>query len=236
MGLAKTAMMEAEERGWDAPDTWICANCVADSFLKEVIAENLAERECSYCGRTAAAAIAAPAEAVMEVIAATVHYYYAAPEDAGVPWEDGEWAIPTMDIIEVLGELDFDAHSAFFSDVLDGFHSSFWVEGADGYWAATRTNDRLPLAWKAFVGTVKHRTRFHFLAQAEGAADDQDLLTPNDVLRSIAELLRNFDYLQEIAAYSGQNQSVISVQNQPSILVRCRPVIPIWIRPLTPVG
>lgn len=136
----------------------------------------------------------------MEVIAATVHYYYAAPQDAGVPWEDGEWAVPTMDIVEVLGELHFDAHSGFFDDVLEGFHSSFWVESADGFWTATRANDRLPLAWKAFVETVKHRTRFHFLAQAESIAKAQDYLTPDEVLSSVAELLQKFNFLQEVPA------------------------------------
>jgi len=198
MGLAKTAWMDAEARGWDAPDKFVCEECVPDIFLKEVVADNLEQDVCDYCGRESEEPIAASVESVMEVIAETVYFYYAAPQDAGVPYEDGEWAVPTMDITDVMGELEFDCHSDLFDDVLSGFNSTCWVETANGFWASTRTNQRLRLAWKAFVEMVKHKTRFHFLAQHEGAAYDPDYLTPDIVLSSIAELLRKFEFLQTV--------------------------------------
>lgn len=51
MGLAKTAWMDAEARGWDAPDKFVCEECVPDLFLKEVVADNLEQDVCDYCGR-----------------------------------------------------------------------------------------------------------------------------------------------------------------------------------------
>lgn len=198
MGLAKTAWMEAEARGWDAPDKFVCEECVPDLFLKEVVAYNQEQDVCDYCGRAGEEPIAAPVESVMEVIAETVHYYYAAPQDAGVPYEDGEWAVPTMDIADVMGDLEFDCRSDLFDDVLSGFNSTCWVETANGFWAATRANQRLRLAWNAFVEVVKHKTRFHFLARREDAAYDPYYLTPDIVLSSIAELLRKFEFLQTV--------------------------------------
>ena len=198
MGLAKTAMMEAEARGWEAPDKYVCADCVHESFLKEVVGENLEQAACDYCGTESDELIAAPVNAVMEVIADTVYYYYAAPQDAGVPYEDDEWAIPTLDIAEVMGDLEFECQTDLFNDVLSAFNNTCWIETANGFWTATRTNQRLRLAWKAFVEMVKHKTRFHFLAHGKAADFAADSLTPDAVLGAIAELLRKFEFLKEV--------------------------------------
>jgi hypothetical protein len=40
MGREKSRMMEAEERGWNEPDGYVCADCVDDAFLKDVIRGN----------------------------------------------------------------------------------------------------------------------------------------------------------------------------------------------------
>ncbi|HWZ47555.1 MAG TPA: HEPN-associated N-terminal domain-containing protein [Herbaspirillum sp.] len=200
MGQAKTAMMESEARGWDAPDSWVCTECVEDAFLKELVTANEEECECSYCGRVSDTPIAAPAECVMQAIADTVYYWYAPPQEVGVPYEDGEWVIQTSVTAEVMAELGLDCQAQFFEDVLSGFHNTCWAECSEGFWAATRENQLLRLAWKSFVEVVKHRTRFHFLAQKDGVAYDTDYLTPDEVLSSIAELLRKFEMLWEVQA------------------------------------
>ncbi|AMP15503.1 HEPN-associated N-terminal domain-containing protein [Collimonas pratensis] len=198
MGLTKTAMMESEARGWDAPDSWVCAECIEDPFLKVLITENAEACECSYCGHTSDTPTAAPAACVMEAIADTVFYWYGAPQDIGVPYEDGEWAVQTSDTAEVLRELELDCQDQFYDDVLSGFHNSCWADCSEGFWAASRQNQLLPRAWKSFVKTVKHQTRFHFLAQKDGVAYDRDYLTPDELLSSIAEHLRKFGMLREI--------------------------------------
>lgn len=198
MGLTKSAMMESEARGWSAPDSWVCVECVGDAFLKELVKANWEECECSYCGRTSATPIAAPAQCVMQAIADTVFHWYAEPQNVGVPYEDGEWAIQTFDTAEVLMELGVDFQAQFYDDVLFGFNNSCWVECSDGFWTAARENQLLPRAWKSFVEVVKYQTRFHFLAQKDGVAYDTDHLTPDEVLSSIAELLRKFEMLREI--------------------------------------
>ncbi|AMO95520.1 RES domain protein [Collimonas fungivorans] len=194
MGLTKTAIMESEAQGWDAPDTWVCTECVGDAFLKKLITANQRECECSYCNTS----IAAPTECIMQAIADTVFYWYAAPQDTGVPYEDGEWAIQTSDTFEVLSGLDFSCQAQFLDDVISGFHNSCWVEKSEGFWGITRENQLLSRAWKSFVEVVKHRTRFHFLTQKDGEAYDRNYLTPDEVLSSIAEYLRRFGMLREV--------------------------------------
>ncbi|WP_211475082.1 HEPN-associated N-terminal domain-containing protein [Collimonas humicola] len=200
MGLTKAAMMASEARGWDAPDSWVCAECVEDPFLKELITANAEEYECSYCGHTGDAPTAAPSECVMEAIANTVFYGYGAPQDIGVPYEDGQWAVHTSDTAEVLRELEFYCQDQFYDDVLSGFHNTCWVDCSEGFWAPSRENQLLPRAWKSFVKTIKHQTRFHFLAQKDGVAYERDYLTPDEVLSSIAEYLRKFGMLREVPA------------------------------------
>jgi hypothetical protein len=51
MGLAKQAMIEAEERGWEVPDKCVCADCVEDDYLKGVIEANAGAYTCDYCER-----------------------------------------------------------------------------------------------------------------------------------------------------------------------------------------
>ena len=46
MGLAKTAWMDAQERGWSAPDTYVCADCVDEGYLKGLIPDNVSSKIC----------------------------------------------------------------------------------------------------------------------------------------------------------------------------------------------
>lgn len=85
MGRVKAEMMEAEERGWHALDTYVCADCVEDEFLKSLISNNCETDTCDYCGRKSDELIAAPTEVIQEAIAGAVFYYFNDPTNAGVP-------------------------------------------------------------------------------------------------------------------------------------------------------
>jgi len=49
MGLAKTEWMEAQERGWEAPEKSVCPDCVDDDHLKAVIRRSLTSLTCAFC-------------------------------------------------------------------------------------------------------------------------------------------------------------------------------------------
>ena len=110
MGLVKNEWIEAQERGWSAPDTHVCADCVEDFYLKDLICDTACASTCDYCGRQAAQLIAAEAGVVMEAVYGAVNTYYAEPSGAGVPYEGG-FIVEPIDIDEVLGNLGFDGAS-----------------------------------------------------------------------------------------------------------------------------
>src|SRR5215469_18010410 len=113
MGGVKAEWMEAQERGWSAPDDmYVCADCVEDPFLKGLIRDLATATTCSYCRRHATHAIAADAGEVMEAIYNTVRTYYSEPTVAGVPYDEG-FIVDPIDIAEVLDNLGLQGHARF---------------------------------------------------------------------------------------------------------------------------
>src|SRR5689334_15739109 len=109
MGGAKRAMMEAEDRGWSADEKFVCARCVEDDHLKEIVKSKANHNSCDYCGRRAKAS-AAPLEAVVEPVFDTLTYFFAEPAEAGVPRDDGEWLIEPQSTQEALDDIGLEGH------------------------------------------------------------------------------------------------------------------------------
>jgi RES domain-containing protein len=190
MGLVKNEWIEAQERGWSAPDTYVCVDCVEDSYLKDLVRDTACANTCDYCGRHAAIAIAVEAGVVMEAVYDAVHAYYAEPTVSGVPY-DGGFIVEPIDIAEVLGELGFDGHPDFLQAVIDAeVNGDGFVPAANGHWAGNHPHEVLSSAWNLFSYTIKHETRFHFAnAPRLGAASPYEIEIA-DVLPAIARRLR----------------------------------------------
>ncbi|WP_066492494.1 HEPN-associated N-terminal domain-containing protein [Burkholderia mayonis] len=189
MGLAKTAWMDAQERGWSAPDTYVCACCVDDAYLKALIQDNASSNTCDYCERQGTEYIAAEAEVVMKAIFDTIHTYYCEPASGGVPY-DGGFIITSISIGDVLDQLDFRGHPDFVDAVIEAeANGDYFVPAADGHWAGSHLHEMLSGAWKLFCYTVKHETRFHFANTPREAESPYDIDIA-DVLPAIAEHLR----------------------------------------------
>jgi RES domain-containing protein len=190
MGLAKAEWIEAQECGWSAPDTHVCADCVEDSHLKYLVRKMASAYTCDYCGRHAAQAIAAEASVVIEAVYDTVHTYYGEPTDAGVPY-DGGFIVPAIGIVDVLGELGFDGHPDFLQAVIDAeANGNDFVPVADGHWAGSHPHEVLSSAWHLFSEAIKHETRFHFANTARSSVASPYEIDVADVLPAIAERLR----------------------------------------------
>src|SRR5262245_19397904 len=82
---------EAYERGWDAPEKYVCGECFEDQHLKDVVDVNCESTRCDYCGREDEVEIAAPLSAVVDPIADALEAYFADPGAAGLPRDSGEW-------------------------------------------------------------------------------------------------------------------------------------------------
>ena len=190
MGRAKDEWMEAQERGWSAPDTYVCDDCVEDPFLKESIRSMASVGNCDYCRRYASHAIAAEAAGVVEIIYNAVHTYYGEPARAGVPY-DGGFIVTPIDIDEVLGELGFDGHPDFVEAVVDAeANGDGFVPVADGHWAGSHPHELLSGAWSIFTDAIKHTTRFHFANRPRSTWSSPYEMDVADVLPTIAERLR----------------------------------------------
>ena len=190
MGGAKTEWMEAQERGWSAPDTFVCGDCVGDPYLKELIKGAVCANTCDYCGRSGGADIATSAEVVIEAIYAAVHTYYCEPAAGGVPYDQG-FAIKPIDIEQVLYNLGFDGNSDFVQVVVDAeVNGDYFVPAADGHWAGSHPHEVLSFAWRSFAHTVKHETRFHFSTGPQADVTSPYEIDVREVLPAIAARLR----------------------------------------------
>ena len=190
MGGAKTEWMEAQERGWSAPSTYVCPRCVEDRYLKQLIRDAVTANTCNYCGRGAATAIATEAGVVIKAVYGTVRAYYCEPSSGGVPY-DGGYIIDSIGIRDVLENLGFDGHRKFVDAVIDAeVNDDHFVSAADGYWAGSHAHQVLSSAWQQFCHTVKYETRFHFanLPPSQGVST-QDIEV-SQTLPEVTEQLR----------------------------------------------
>lgn len=190
MGQVKDAYLEAQERGWDAPDTFACARCVEDEYLKSLLAATAARRRCDYCGRRSAKPIAAPTQVLVAAIFDAVHRYYCEPAAGGVPYDKGYLveAMPFSDVLEALG---FEAQPELYDAVIGSeVNGDYFVPAADGYWAGSHDHNVWSSGWSQFAHTVKHETRFHFAHVPASPVDSPFELDVRRALPTIAERLR----------------------------------------------
>jgi hypothetical protein len=161
MGRVKEDWIEATERGWSAPDTAVCPDCVKDPYLKQLLASSAIHNTCDYCGRTAESPIAADTEVLVEAVWKTVGTYYCDPTD-GVPYDHG-FIVDPIDFPEVLFDLGFSGHARLMED-MEGTDTNCagFVEAVNGDWAGSHADQVAMTAWSLFSHDVKHRTRFHF--------------------------------------------------------------------------
>ena len=190
--------MEDQERGWAAPeDKFVCAGCVEDEFLKDVIAGNLTKKECDYCGNESAVDIAAPVEAIMEPISSAFFYFYSDPDSSGMPYDKG-WVfdvdITTEDALDNIG---LECHEDLLQDVAAAFSNALWVEAAGGNWASSHPSEIMAYAWERFVREIKHKSRFFFSAISPDPYDP-DGYSPSNILAEIDQAAKNLDLIKKV--------------------------------------
>jgi len=192
---------ESLERGWDAPDKFVCADCVEDDFLRGLIEANLASRKCTYCGRGSRGYIAAPVESIMPAIFSALHYYFNDPDSACVPYDTGYVFEPTTTTEEALYAISLKCQEDLFGDITGAFRNDLWTKTADGHWAGTHYSDTMAYAWDRFVRTVKHECRYFFTSKVK-VDKYSDELPPLAVLATVREIIGHFELFQFLPAGS----------------------------------
>ncbi len=201
MGLAKSEMMDAEDRGWYEPDGYVCADCVEDEFLKDIIRDHADQQECDYCGRQTESDSAAPVAVLMEPIAHAVLYYFNDPTQAGVAY-DGGWMAPLAGTHDVLMTIRLECNDELFEDIADAFVYKEWVSAANGHWTSSHKNEELSALWDKFVNILKYEFRFFFQhphASKPANTWDRD---PQGILHTIGDLVNELDLLSHLPVES----------------------------------
>lgn len=195
MGLCDDALIEAEYRGWRDPETFVCANCVYDSYLKKVVQEGASSTSCSYCDNSSSEYIAAPFSTLMDVVSETFLRFYSEPNDAGVPSDSGKWLFgeAITDTADALAGFEDFCADGVFDEIERSFTTNDWFPCADGHWSSSHHHEELGHAWAAFVREVKYVRRYFF---GRSLADED--WTPNDTLGAVSLLQEVLSLLGEL--------------------------------------
>ncbi|PKH70889.1 hypothetical protein CXF96_14820 [Stenotrophomonas sp. Betaine-02u-21] len=158
MGRVKHEWTEAQERGWVSLEGNTCEVCLNQEDIWRLLRSH--KGDCAYCGDSGIPVLAL--EHVQEHLYEVIGTYYAEPTNAGTPWVDGEWIVPTVETDDVLQELGFFPVDALREEIVDADLTEHWVEAARGHWSDVQDEDLLLHSWESFSYAAKHQTRFNF--------------------------------------------------------------------------
>lgn len=185
------------DRGWVAPDRFVCPDCVEDGYLKNLIENSADSACCDYCGREEEILIAAPVEAVMPAVMGALNHQFAEPAAAGVPYEtrEGGYAVDPTDTAEALMSLPLECHDELFEDVVAAIFNDAWVYAAGGHWASMQTNQELIYGWQRFSEHVKHRQRYFFtLSEPDNGPD----IEPSRLMSELADVVSEVGLIERM--------------------------------------
>lgn len=192
--------MELIERGWDAPDKHVCAECVEDEFLKDIIQSNVSAQTCDYCESRSDEPIAAPVEAIMHPIGGAFFANFADPSSAMLPRDDGDWIQELTYTHDALESLPLTCHDDLFEDVARSFHNWGWVQCAKGFWLSEHDSTVWRWNWENFERTVKTRTRYFFAGTVLEDSGNDEISSPGDLLRLIGSMAQELDLYKTLEA------------------------------------
>lgn len=188
-----------EEEVWSAPDKYVCTDCVEDDYLKMIISGNLAKRKCDYCGKGSRGYIAAPVDSILGPVASAIYYYFNDPVNGGVPYDEGLVFDATHSTGDALYSIGLECHEQLFDDLANSFRNDWWIETADGFWAASHTSEIMTWAWEKFIRTVKHHTRY-FFSTITPAGHEPEKYAPTALLSSIGQAVSGLELIDSLPA------------------------------------
>lgn len=202
MGRAKDEWMRSQERGWDAPDKYVCGKCFEDEYLSSVAQTDAEEPCCDYCGREDKAGnpISAPLSALLKPIAKALFARFEEPGAAGLPRDTGEWIGEERitDTYDALLSLPLNCEAELFEDIARSFHNTAWYPCAKGFWLDLHKHVELEYSWAHFVEYVKHQSRYFFgLYDGDREERNDD---PLSLLQEIGSLSESLGIIRTVPA------------------------------------
>lgn len=179
MGRLKEDWLEDQDRGWRESDKYVCPRCVKDDYLRKLVRGDLIACACDYCGRRSRSPIAARVNVLLKAIYPAVAAYFNEPNDAGVPFDEGEYLVEPWSMDEIFESFGLEELPELMQDLIDAdTYDGGRVPAAGGHWASSHEHDMMMASWQHFAHTVKHVTRYHFanmLPSESGEPGDVDI-------------------------------------------------------------
>lgn len=174
----------------------VCSSCFSDHDLRERIRDIGGPRGCDACGT-----YHSPTSTITEVckhIESCLRKYWGFAVDQ-LPYvtAEGGYQGATWDTYDLLLEqigidLPRDSGDQLLYALIHGITEEIWC---DYDWGALDEDVALQTSWERFCETVKHERRFFFQAIGNSSRDS---FSPEDLLKSIANISDNIGLIQEI--------------------------------------
>lgn len=204
MGFVKQQMIIDQERRWSAgavDNVFVCASCVDDTALAEVVRQNVSTSTCSYCagGPGTAVRYGAPLSAVVERIVEAICVDYDDPANQ-LPYcgREGGYQGIVCDTQTVLDEVGFAPSSCELTD--DVCRAIVQDDWCSKDWAILDAVSRRRHGWDAFKAMTKHRRRYTFWNAGDESVEPghPDYMPVGEMLRRLigdalaADLIREY--------------------------------------------
>jgi hypothetical protein len=200
MGFWKRRLEEIESRGWNMrEDKLICASCVGDPDLAELVRQNCEEDDdCDYCDNQSAA----PTEIIVERVMRSIRTEWIPIDEASLPWdsEEGGFAFPErhVNFWEITWTVLPRANEKFVRDLENSVHGTIWIsESIYGSEFATV----LDSSWRQFTDIVKFKSRFVFLVEPDPNEDSfppDDSIPPGKFLDTFGRICSDLGLFREL--------------------------------------
>ena len=207
MSLVMAEYEEQEYRGYRRIENkFVCPTCFTDKPIQQEILRRAKSRVCSYCGKTATKAFAAPMDKIQEFIMDAIRYEWGDPQDEGGIWdsEDKKWIVTeAIDYWELF--LHPDIMPTESDEVLNDLHDSLldreWSVAAN---STKEAGQSLAYSWQHFSYHVKHAARYVFYHKFSHQAhfEDHDIIPVSRMLGAIQSLIRRSKIIEAIHADS----------------------------------
>lgn len=187
-----------DERGpsYYYDDLYACPACVNDSYLANVLAANLEDEPCSYCGAAKAARISI----ICGEISATILAYYTDPVNV-LPYDTREGGFQGEDFSasELVAEefCDWTDRENLLNDVVTAFEDDHKAWCDRDYYGLSHF-ETLHYSWNDFSEQVKHRTRYLFLQRLDRIRESEGQIPPRKMLNALGKLFKEFDLFCEL--------------------------------------
>jgi hypothetical protein len=188
--------------GFSGVDAALCLDHITDDVLRQLVADDATENECSYCGRIAEGGkpFAVPMDIIGDHVWEAASWVYADP--GYIEYHDGEpWATENLTetnevMYEILGDaVDQTVGDAVILAFTDAVNDrEYWVDNDHGY--------LFSLGWSTFVNTVRTESRFIFIGSSTRVGYEDE--PPARLTKFLSALLTyvESDLLVELPAQS----------------------------------